>query len=175
MMASSPITSWLTEGETMDTVTNFLFLVFKIIADSDCSHVMKRCLLLEKKVMTNLDGIFKSWDITLPKKVHIAKAMVFLVVMYRWKRCTIKKVESQRIDAFELWCWRRLLRVPWTAKDIKPVNPKGNQFLVFIEKTDGEAPIVWPPDAKHKLFGKDPGAGKKLKAKGQGGGRGWDG
>ena len=110
-MASGPITSWEIDGETMETVSDFIFLGSKIIADGDCSHKIKRHLLLERKVITNLDSIFKSRDITLPTKVHPVKAMVFPVVMYGCERWTIKKAEHQRIDAFELWCWRRLLRV----------------------------------------------------------------
>ena len=116
VMASVPITSWQIHGETMETVTDFIFLGSKITADGDCSHEIKRHLLLGRKVMTNLDGILKSRDITLPTKVCPVKAMVFLVVMYGCESWTIKKAESRRIDAFELWCWRRLLRVPWTAK-----------------------------------------------------------
>ena len=125
--ASSPITSWQMDGETMETVTDFIFLGSKITADGDCSHEIKRHLLLGRKAMTNLDSILKSRDITLPTKVHLVKAMVFPVVMYRCESWTIKKAEHQRIDAFELWCWR-LLRVLWTArrsnqailKEIKP-------------------------------------------------------
>ena len=104
------------DGETMETVTDFIFWGSKITADGDCSHDIKRQLLLEKKVMTNLDSIFKSRDITLPRKVHLVKAMVFPVVMYGCESWTVKKAEHRRIDAFELWCWRRLLRVPWTAR-----------------------------------------------------------
>ena len=116
IMASSPITSWQIDGETMDRVTDFIFLGSKITADGDCSHEIKRRLLLGRKVMTNLDSILKSRDITLPTKVHLVKAMVFPVVMYGCESWTINKVEHRRIDAFELWCWRRLLRVPWTAR-----------------------------------------------------------
>ena len=116
IMASSPITSWQIDGERVETVADFIFLGSKIIADGDCSHEIKRCLLLGRKVMTNLDSIFKSSDITLPTKVHLVKAMVFPVVMYGCESWTIKKAEYRRIDAFELWCWRRLLRVPWTAR-----------------------------------------------------------
>ena len=112
IMASSPITSWQIDGET---VADFICLGSKITADGDCSHEIKRRLLLGRKVMTNLDSIFKSRDITLPTKIHLVKAMVFPVVMYGCESCTIKKAERRRIDAFELWCWRRLLRVPWTA------------------------------------------------------------
>ena len=125
IMASRPITSWEIDGET---VSDFIFLHSKITADGDCSHEIKRRLLLGRKVMTNLDNIFKSRDITLPTKVHLVKAVVFPVVMYRCESWTVKKAERRRIDAFELWCWRRLLRVPWTArrsnqsilKDISP-------------------------------------------------------
>ena len=104
------------DGETMETVRDFIFLDSKITADGDCSHEIKRCLLLERKAMTNLDSILKIKDITLSTKVCLVKAMVFPVVMYRWETWTIKKAECQRIEAFELWCWKRLLRVPWTAR-----------------------------------------------------------
>ena len=114
-MASSPITSWQKDGQTVYTVADFIFLGSKITADGDCSHEIKRHLLPGRKVMTNLDSILKSRDITLPTKVRLVKAMVFPVVMYGCESWTIKKAERQRIDAFELWCWRRLLRVPWTA------------------------------------------------------------
>ena len=116
IMASGPITSWQIDGEAMETVTNFIFWGSKITADGDCNHEIKRCLLLGRKVLTNLDSIFKSRDITLPTKVHLVKAMVFPVVRDGCESWTIKKAECQRIDAFELWCWRRLLRVPWTAR-----------------------------------------------------------
>ena len=128
-MSSCPITSWQIDGETVETVSDFILGGSKIIADSDCSHEIKRCLLLGRKAMTNLDSILKSRDITLPRKVHLAKAMVFSAVMYRCDSRTIKKAECQRIDAFELWCWRRLLRVPWTARRsnqsiIKEISPE---------------------------------------------------
>jgi len=116
IMASGPITSWEIDRETVETVSDFIFGGSKIIADGDCSHKIKRCLLLGRKVMTNLDSIFKNRDITLPTKVCLVKAMVFPVVMYECESWTVKKAESRRIDAFELWCWRRLLRVPWTAR-----------------------------------------------------------
>ena len=116
IMASGPITSWQIDGETMETVTDFIFLDFKITADGDCSHEIKKRLLLGRKAMTSLDSILKSRDITLPTKVHLVKAMVFPVVMYGCENWTIKKAEHQRIDAFELSCWRRLLRVPWTTR-----------------------------------------------------------
>ena len=116
IMASGPITSWQIDGETMKTVTEFILWGFKITADGECSHELKRCLLLGRKVMTNLDSIFKSRDITLATMVCLVKAMVFPVVMYGFESWAIKKAESQRIDAFELWCWRKLLRVPWTSR-----------------------------------------------------------
>ena len=116
IMASGPITSWEIDGETVETMSDFIFLGSQITADGDCSHEIKRCLLLGRKIMTNLDSILKSRDITLSTKVCLVKAMVFPVVMYGCKRWTIKKAEHQRIDAFELWCWRRLLRVPWSAR-----------------------------------------------------------
>ena len=115
IMASDPITSWEINGETVETVSDFIFLGSKITADGNCSREIKRHLLLGSKVMTNLDRILKSRDITLPTKVHLVKAMVFPVVMYGCESWTIKKDERRRIDAFELWCWRGLLRVPWTA------------------------------------------------------------
>ena len=115
-MASGPITSWEIDGEIVETVSDFIFLGSKITADGDCSHEVKRHLLLGRKVMTNLDSILKSGDITLSTKVHLVKAMVFPVVMYGCESWTIKKAECQRIDAFELWHWRRLLRVSWTAR-----------------------------------------------------------
>ena len=122
-MASGPITSWQIDGETVETVADFFFLGSKITADGDCSHEIKRCLLLGRKVMTNLDSIFKSRNITLSTKVLLVKAMVFPVVTYGCESWTIKKAERLRIDAFELWCWRRLLRVPWIAR-------KSNQSIL---------------------------------------------
>ena len=129
IMASGPITSWEIDGETVETVADFIFGGSKIIADGDCSHKIKRRLLLRRKVMTNLDSIFKSRDVTLPTKVCLVKAMVFPVVMYGCESWTIKKAECQRIDAFEPWCWRRLLRVPWTARRsnqsiLKEISPE---------------------------------------------------
>ena len=129
IMASGPITSWKIDGETMKTVRDFIFLGSKITADGDCSHEMKRHLLLERKAMTNLDSILKSRDTTLPTKVRLVKVMVFPVVMYICESWTIRKAERQRIDVFELWCWRRLFRVPWTARRsnqsiLKEINPK---------------------------------------------------
>ena len=116
IMASGPIASWQIDGETMEPVTDFIFFGSKITADGDCSHEIKRCLPLGRKAITNLDNILKSRDIVLPTKVHLVKAMVFPVVMYGCESWTLKKTEHQKIDGFELWCWRRLLRVPWTAK-----------------------------------------------------------
>ena len=129
IMASGPITSWQIDGETMETVTDFIFLGSKITADGDCSHEIKRCLLLERKAMTNLDSILKSRNITFPAKVCLVKAIVFPVVMYGCESWTIKKAEHQRIDVFELSCWRRLLRILWTARSsnqsiLKEINPE---------------------------------------------------
>ena len=128
-MASGPITSWETDEETVETVSDFILGGSKITADGDCSHEIKRCLLLGRKSMTNLSSILKSRDITLPTKVHLIKAMVFPGVMYGCESWTIKKAEHQRIEAFELWCWRRLLRVPWTARRsnqsiLKEISPE---------------------------------------------------
>ena len=145
----------------METMTDSIFLSSKITVGGDRSHEIKRCLLIGRKVMTNLDSIFKSRDIALPSKVRLVKAMVFPVVMNECASWTVKKAEHQRIDAFELWCWRRLLRDP-SCKEIQPVHPKGDQFWVFIGRTDAEAetPVLWPPYAKSWLIGKDPDAGR---------------
>ena len=129
VMSSNPITSWQIDGGTVEIVADFIFLGSKITADADCSHEIKRRLLLGRKVMTNVDRILKSRDITLPMKVHLVKAMVFPVVMYGCESWTIKKAEQRRIDAFQLWCWRRLLRVPWTARRsnqsiLKEISPE---------------------------------------------------
>ena len=144
-------------------MTHIVFLGSKITADGDCSHEIKRRLLLGRKVMTNLHSLWKSRDITLPTKVHLGKAMIFPVVMYGCESWTIKKAEHFSTDALELWCWRKLLRVPWTVQGIQPVNPKGNQSWIFIGRTDAEveAPKLWPPDAKSQFIGKDPDAGKE--------------
>ena len=148
-MAFGPITSWQIDGETVETVTDFIFLGSKITADGDYRHEIKRCLLLGIKVMTNLDIILKSIDITLPTKFHLFKAMVFPVVMYGCESWTVKKAERQRIDAFELWCWRRL-ESPLDCKEVQSVHPKGDQPWVFTGKTDAEAetPVLWPPHVK---------------------------
>ena len=161
IMASSSITSWQIDGETTETETDFIFFGSKITADDDCSHEMKRHLLLGRKAITNLDSILKIRDITLSTKVHLVKAMVFLVVMYGCESWTKKRAEHPRIDAFEMWCWRRLESI-LDCKEIKPVNPKGNQSWIFIGRTDGEpeTPILWPPHTKNWLTRKDPDAGK---------------
>ena len=136
--------------ETVETVADFIFWGSKITADGDCSHEIKKRLLLGREVMTNLESIFKSRDITLPNKVHLIKAMVFPVVMYGCESWTVKKVEHQRIDAFELWCWRRLLRVPWTGKETQPVHSEGDQPWDFFGRNDAKAetPVLWPPHVK---------------------------
>ena len=152
IMASGPITSWQIDGETMETVTDFIFLGSKITADGDCSHEIKRHLFLGRKVMTNLDSLLKSRDITLPTKVHLVKAVVFPLVMYGCESWTVKKAECQRVDAFEIWCWRRLLRVPWTAKRsnqsiLSDISPEYS--LEKLIDSEAETPILWPPDAKN--------------------------
>ena len=147
-------------GEKMETLTDFILLGSKITADVDCNHEIKRCLLLGRKTVTNPDSILKSRNITLTTKLHLVKAIFFSLVMYRCESWTIKKAERQRINAFELWCWKRLLRAPWTVRRLNCVNPKGNQSWIFIGKTEAEAPILWPPDAKNWFTGKDPDAGK---------------
>ena len=149
IMASGPITSWETDGETVETVSDFICLSSKVTADGDCSHEIKRRLLLGRKVMTNLDSIWKSRDITLATKVPLVKPMVFQVVMYGCESWTVKKAERRRIDAFELWCWRRLLKVPWTARRcnqsiLKEVSPgislEGMMLKLKLQ--------LWPPHAK---------------------------
>ena len=175
-MASGPITSWQTDGETMETVTDFIFLGSRITADGDCSHEMKRYLLLGREVMTNLDSIFKSRDITLPMKVHLVKSMVFPVVMYGCDNWIIKKAKYRRIDVFELRCWRRLLRVPWTARRsnqpiLEEISPgcsleglmlklKLQYFGHLMGRTDSfEKTLMW----------------ERLRAGREGEDRGWDG
>ena len=146
-MTSGPITSWQIDGETVETVADFILGDSKITAEGDCSHEIKRCLLLGRKVMANLDSIFKSRDITLPTKVCLVKAMVFPVVMYGCQSWTVKKAECRRIDAVVL---EKTLESPLDYKEIQPVHPKGDQSWVFIGRTDAKAetPILWPPDAK---------------------------
>ena len=150
ILASSPITSWQIDGEIVETEADFIFLGSKITAVGDYSHEIKRQLLLGRKGMTNLDSILKSREITLPTQVHLVKAMVFPVVMYGCESWTIKKAECQRIDAFELWRWKRLFESPLDCKEIQPVLPKGDQSWVFIGRTNVEAetPILWLPDVK---------------------------
>ena len=157
IMAYHLITSWQIDGET---VRDFILGGSQIISDGDSSHELKRCLLLGRKAMINLDSILKSRDITLPTKVCLVKAMVFPAAMYGCENWTIKKAEHQRIDAFELFCWRRLLRVPLDWKEIQPVNPQGNQPWIFTGRTEAETPILSPPDGKNLLIGKDPDARK---------------
>ena len=144
IVASGPITSWEIDGETVETVSDFIFLGSKISADGDCNHEIKRCLLLGRKVMTNLHSILKSRNITLPTKVRLVKAIVFPVVMYGYESWTVKKAECQRIDAFELWCWRRLLRVPWTAR-------RSNKSILKEISPDAKAEtsVLWPPHVKN--------------------------
>ena len=161
-MASDPIASWQINRETMKTVADIIFLGSKITADDDCSHEIKRSLCLGRKAMKILDSILKSRDITLPRKVHLVKAMVFSIVMHGCDSWTIKKVEHWKTDAFELCCWRRLLRVPWTARRsnhsiLKEINP---EYSLGRTDAEAEAPILWPPDAKSPLTGKDPDAGR---------------
>ena len=162
IVAYNPITSWQIDGKTMKTVRDYLLGGSKITAGGDCSHKIKRCLLFGRKAMTNIDSILKSTGITLLKKVHLVKVMVFPVVMYGCEIWTIKKAEHWRIDAFELWCWRRFLRVPWTArrsnqsilKEIRPgCSLKGLMLKLKLL-------TLWLPDATNWLLGKDPDAGK---------------
>ena len=145
----------------MESDRLYFLVASKITADGDCSHESKRCLLLGRKVMTNLDRILKGRDIPLPTKVFLVKVMVFPLVMYGCESWTIKKAERRRIDAFEMWCWRRL-ESPLDCKEIQPVHPKGNQSWMFIRRTavEAETPILWPPDVKNWVTEKDPDAGK---------------
>ena len=164
------ITSWQIDEEKVETVSDFIFLGSKITVDGDCSHEIKRHLLLGIKALTKLDSVLKSWDLTLTTKVHLVKAMVFPVVMYGCESWTIKKAESWRIDAFELWCWRRLLRVPWTARTsnqsiLKEISP---EYSFGRTDAKAEAPVLQPPDAKNWLIGKDPDAGNDWRQEGKG-------
>ena len=176
IMASGPITSWQIDGETVETVADFIFLGSKITADGDCTHEIKRRLLLGRKVMTNLDRILKSRIITLPTKVCLVKAMVFPVVMYGCKSWTIKKAERWRIDVFELWCWRRLLSIPWTARRsnqtiLKEISPEYSlEGLMLRLKLQYLA--TWCEDLTHL---KRPWCWERLRAGGEGDNRGWDG
>ena len=175
-MASSPITSWQIGGETVETMADFIFLGSKITADGDCSHEIKRHLLLGREVMTNLDSILKSRDITLSTKVHLVKAMVFPAVMYGCESWTIKKAECQRINAFELWCWRRLLRIPWTARRfnesiLKGISPEYSlQGLKLKLKLQYFGHLMRRTNSFEKtlMLG-------KIEAGGEGDNRGWDG
>ena len=175
-MASGPIISWQIDGKTMETVTSFILGGSKITADGECSHEIKRHLLLGRKVMTNLDSILKSRDITLPTKVHLVKPMVFPVVMYACETWTIKKAEFWRTDGFELWCWRTLLRIPWTAR-------RSNQFILkksvlnvhwkdWCWSWNPSTLVTWFKTLTHL---KRPWCWEKLKAGGEGDNRGWDG
>ena len=175
IMASSPITSWQIDGETMETVTDFIFGSSKITADGDCIHEIKRCLLLGRKVMSNLDRKLKSRDITLPAKVCLVKAMIFPVVMYGCESWTIN-IKPQRIDAFELWCWRRLLRVPWTARRsnqsmLKEISPACSLEGLML-KLKPNSLVTWCKELTHL---KRPWCWERLKAGGEGDDRGWDG
>ena len=176
IMASGPITSWQTDGETMETMAGFTILDAKITADGDCSHEIKRLLLFGRKAMTNLDSILKSRDITLPTTVCLVKAMVFPVVMYGCESWTIKKAEHWRTDAFELWCWRKLLRVPWTARRsnqsiLKEISPEYSlEGLMLKLKFQYFGYLMWRTDSLEKtlMLG-------KIEAGGAGDDRGWDG
>ena len=168
-MVSGPIVSWQIDGETMETLTDFILGGSKITADGECSHEIKRRLLLGRKVMTNLDSILKSRDITLPTNIRLVKALVFPVVMYGWESWTIKKAESQRIDAFELWCWRRLLRVPWTARRsnqsiLKEISSNYSlEGLMLKQKLQYFGHLMWRADSLEKtlMLGKVEGRRRK--------------
>ena len=175
IMASSPIISWQIDGGKVETVTDFIFLCSKITADGDCSHEIKKCLLLGRKAMTNLDSILKSRDISLGTKLCIVKAMVFPVVMYRYESWTVKKAEHQRIDPFELWCWRRLLRVPWTVRRsnqsiLKEINPE-YWLEGLMWSLSSNTLTIWHEEPTHW---KRPWCWERLRV-GEGDNRGWDG
>ena len=176
IMASVPITSWQIEGETVETVRDFILGASRSTVDGDCSHEIKRRLLLGRKTMTNLDNILKSREITFPTKVHLFKAMIFPVVMYGCGSWTIKKAEHQRIDAFELWCWRRLLRVPWTARRSNPSILKEISSEYSLEglmlKLKLQYLATWCEELTHW---KRPWCWERLKAGGEGDDRGWNG
>ena len=159
-MASGPITSWQIHGETMETVSDFIFLGSKITADGDCSRVIKRCLLLGRKVMTNLDSLLKSRDITLPTNVHLVKVMVFPVIHVSW----MWDLDCEESWVPKNWCFwtvvlEKTLEGPLDCMEAQPVHPKGNQGWIFIGRTDAETPILWPPDVKNWLICKNPDAG----------------
>ena len=175
-MASSSITSWQIDGETMEAVTDFIFLDSRITVDADCSHEVKRCLLLERKALTNLESILKSRDITLLTKIHVVKAIVFPVVIYWGKTCTIKKAEHWKIDAFELWWWRRLLRVPWTTKRsnqsiLEEISPEYS-LVDWCWSWNSNTLATWCEELTHW---KRPWCWERLMAGEEGGDRGWDG
>ena len=176
IMASGPITSWQIGGETMETVRDFIFLGSKIIADDDCSHEIKRCLFLGRKAITNPDSILKSRDITFPTEVRLIKAVVFPVIMYGCESWTIKKAECRRTDAFELWCWRRLLRVPWNARRsnqsiIKEISPECSlEGLMLKLKHQSFGPLMWRTDSFEKTLMLGRIIGRRRR-----GHRGWDG
>ena len=175
-MASGPITSWQIDGETVETVAEFIFLGSKITADGDCSHEIKRCLLLGRKVMTNLDSILKSRDITLPTKVDLVKAMVFPVVMYGCESWTIKKAEHRRIDAFKLWCWRRLLRVPWNARrSSQSILRKSSVNIHWKDWCWSWNSNTLATSCEELTHWKRPWCWERLKVGGEGDDRGWDG
>ena len=175
-MASSPITSWQIDGETVESVTDFIFLGSKITVDGECSHEIKRPLLLGRKIMTNLDSTLKSRDITLPTKVRLVKAMVFPVVMYGCESWTIRKAERWRMDAFELWCWRRLLRVPWPARrsnqSILRRSVQGVHWKDWCWSWNSNTLATWCEELTHL---KRSWWWERLRAGGEGGDRGWDG
>ena len=176
IMATSPITSWQTDGKTMETMTDFIFGGSKITADGDCSHEIKKCLPLGRKAMTNLDSILKSRDTTLPTKVWLVKAMVFPAVMYGCESWTIMKAEHWRTDAFELWCWRKLLRVPWTARRsnqsiLMEISPEYSlEGLMLKLKLQYFGHLMWRIDSLEKMLMLG-----KIEAGGEGDDRGWDG
>ena len=172
IMASGPIISWQSGGETMKTVRDFILLGSKITADGDCSHEIKRRLLLGRKATTDLDGVLKSRDITLPTNVHLVKAMVFPVVMYGCESWTIRKAPKN--SCFWTVVLEKTLESPLDCKEIKPVNPKGNQPWIFIGRTDAEVPIIWPPAVNSQLIRKDR-CWERLKAGGEGDNRKQDG
>ena len=172
-MASSPIISWQIDGETVETMGDFIFWSSKITADCDCNHEIKRHLFLGRKAMTNIDSILKSRDITLPAKVHLVKAMVFSLVMYGCESWTIRKAECQRSDAFELWCWRRLLRVPWTARIsnqsiLREISPEYSLEGLMLKMN---TLATWCKELTHR---KRSWCWESLKARGERDNRGWD-
>ena len=175
IVAPRPITSWQIDRQTMETVTDFILGGSKMTADGDCSHKMKICLLLGRRVMTNLDSILKSRDITLPTKIHLVKAMVFPVVMYECESWIIKKAECRRIDSFELWCWRRLLRVPWTAGRSNQSILKETSREYSLEGLMLKLKLHNFGHLMRRTYWERPWCWERLKAGGEGDDRGWDG